>query len=49
MEDRDIYRVFEQVKPTRSQEEAMLDMLLHGGSFVSPDNLPALQNWLSKQ
>ncbi len=31
------------------REEAMLDMLLHGGSFVSPDNLPALQNWLSKQ
>ena len=31
------------------QEEAMLDMLLHGGSFVSPDNLPSLQNWLSKQ
>ena len=31
------------------QEDAMLDMLLHGGSFVSPDNLPPLQNWLSKQ
>ena len=31
------------------REEAMLDMLLHGGSFVSPDNLPSLQNWLSKQ
>lgn len=27
MEDRDIYRVFEQVKPTRSQEEAMLERL----------------------
>ena len=31
------------------QEDAMLDMLLHGSSFVSPDNLPSLQNWLSKQ
>ena len=27
MEDHDIYRVFEQVKPTRSQEEAMLERL----------------------
>ena len=27
MEDRDIYRVFEQVKPTGSQEEAMLERL----------------------
>ena len=27
MGDRDIYRVFEQVKPTRSQEEAMLERL----------------------
>ena len=31
------------------QEDAMLDMLLHGGSFVSPDNLALLQIWLSKQ
>ena len=31
------------------REEAMLDLLLRGGSFVSPDNLPPLQNWLSKQ
>lgn len=27
MEDRDIYRVFEQIKPTQSQEEAMLERL----------------------
>ena len=31
------------------QEDAMLDMLLHGGSRVSPDNLALIQVWLSKQ
>ena len=32
-----------------SQEEAMLDMLLHGGSQVSWDHLALIQIWLSKQ
>ena len=31
------------------QEDAMLDMLLHGGSRVSSDNLALIQVWLSKQ
>ena len=32
-----------------AQEDAMLDMLLHGGSLVSRDNLALIQIWLSKQ
>ena len=36
-------------KDRTPQEDAMLDMLLHGGSFVSRDNLALLQIWLSKQ
>ena len=49
MDKREFKRILDQVKPTAEQEQAMLDMLLHGGSFVAFENLEPIRAWLKSQ
>ena len=49
MDKREFKRVLDQVKPTAEQEQAMLDMLLRGGSFVAFENLDSIRAWLINQ